>query len=180
MVSGKRELSDFAMTWSGSKSDTELIIERGRAVAHYWRDLRRYSDLYGVLVWRDPSIRYKETIFGFLWALARPFLTMLALFLGFAKLAKLLLRRVLAALLDHVYGTLRELSDVICDAAMLARWRSEDFGATAGPADVAPEPVPDAAIKQRPALATAYVAPSGPEEEKLSTVWSGLLGINVH
>lgn len=123
------------MTWSGSKSD--------RAVAHYWRDLRRYSDLYGVLVWRDPSIRYKETIFGFLWALARPFLTMLALILGFAS-------------------------------ATLARRRSEDSGATVEPADVAPEPVPDASIKQRPALATAYFAPSGLEKEKLSTVWSGI------
>jgi lipopolysaccharide transport system permease protein len=66
-----------------------LIIERGRADAHYWRDLWRYRELFGVLVWRDLSIRYKETVFGVLWALGRPFITMLALFIVFGKLAKL-------------------------------------------------------------------------------------------
>ena len=66
----------------------ELIIERGRADAHYWRDLWRYRELFGVLAWRDLAIRYKETIFGTLWALGRPFLTMLALSLVFGKVGK--------------------------------------------------------------------------------------------
>lgn len=67
----------------------ELIIEQGRADAHYWRDLWRYRELFGVLVWRDLAIRYKETVFGVLWALGRPILSMLALFVVFGKLAKL-------------------------------------------------------------------------------------------
>jgi lipopolysaccharide transport system permease protein len=67
----------------------ELIIERGRANAHYWRDLWRYRELFGVLAWRDLTIRYKETAFGVLWALGRPFLTMLVLSFVFGKLAKL-------------------------------------------------------------------------------------------
>jgi lipopolysaccharide transport system permease protein len=67
----------------------ELIIERGRANAHYWRDLWHYRELFGVLAWRDLTIRYKETAFGVLWALGRPFLTMLVLSFVFGKLAKL-------------------------------------------------------------------------------------------
>jgi lipopolysaccharide transport system permease protein len=67
----------------------DLIIERGRADAHYWRDLWRYRELFGVLAWRDLAIRYKETAFGMLWALGRPFLTMLVLSFVFGKLAKL-------------------------------------------------------------------------------------------
>jgi lipopolysaccharide transport system permease protein len=66
-----------------------LIIEFDRADAHYWRDLWRYRELFGVLVWRDLSVRYKETVFGVLWALARPFLTMLVLTILFGRLAKL-------------------------------------------------------------------------------------------
>jgi lipopolysaccharide transport system permease protein len=65
-----------------------LIIEFDRADAHYWRDLWRYRELFGVLVWRDLSVRYKETVFGVLWALARPFLTMLVLTILFGRLAK--------------------------------------------------------------------------------------------
>ena len=67
----------------------KLIIERGRADAHYWRDLWRYRELFDVLVWRDLAIRYKETTFGVLWALGRPFLTMVALSIVFGKFAKL-------------------------------------------------------------------------------------------
>ena len=86
------------------------------------------------------------------------------------------LRRVLAASLNHVYVTRRVLPDVIRDAATLARWMREDAGAAARSAEPALEPAPRAALERRPALATAYVAPASPEEEKLATVWSELLG----
>ena len=54
----------------------ELIIEAGRTEAHYWRDLWRYRDLFYFLAWRDLLVRYKQTVFGVLWAVLRPFLTM--------------------------------------------------------------------------------------------------------
>jgi lipopolysaccharide transport system permease protein len=66
-----------------------LIIEFNRADALYWRDLWRYRELFGVLAWRDLSVRYKETVFGVLWALLRPFLTMLVFAGIFGRLAKL-------------------------------------------------------------------------------------------
>ena len=66
-----------------------LIIEAGRAERHYWQDLWRYRELFLFLVWRDILVRYKQTVIGILWALARPLLTMLVFTLVFSKLAKL-------------------------------------------------------------------------------------------
>lgn len=58
---------------------TRLIIEAGRVEGQYWRDLWRYRELFFFLAWRDFLIRYKQTAAGVLWALLRPFLTMLVL-----------------------------------------------------------------------------------------------------
>ncbi len=67
----------------------ELIIEAGRAEAHYWRDLWRYRDLFFFLAWRDLLVRYKQTVFGVLWAVLRPFLTMTIFVVIFSRLAGL-------------------------------------------------------------------------------------------
>jgi lipopolysaccharide transport system permease protein len=66
-----------------------LIIEAGRAESHYWKDLWRYRELFYVLAWRDIAVRYKQTVIGVLWALLRPFLTMVVFTVVFGKLAKL-------------------------------------------------------------------------------------------
>ena len=66
-----------------------LIIEAGRTERHYWRDLWRYRELFFFLAWRDILVRYKQTVFGILWALGRPLLMMFAFTLVFGKLAKL-------------------------------------------------------------------------------------------
>jgi lipopolysaccharide transport system permease protein len=66
-----------------------LIIEAGRAESHYWKDLWRYRELFYVLAWRDIAVRYKQTVVGVLWALLRPFLTMVVFTVVFGKLAKL-------------------------------------------------------------------------------------------
>lgn len=67
----------------------ELTIEAGRAEAHYWRDLWRYRDLFYFLAWRDLLVRYKQTLFGVLWALLRPFLTMVIFVVVFSRVAGL-------------------------------------------------------------------------------------------
>jgi lipopolysaccharide transport system permease protein len=68
---------------------TVLIIERGRRESHYWLELWHYRELFLVLAWRDLSVRYKQTIIGVLWALIRPFLTMIVLTIVFGRIAKL-------------------------------------------------------------------------------------------
>lgn len=66
-----------------------LTIEAGRSERHYWLDLWRYRELFRVLAWRDLSVRYKQTVIGVLWALVRPFLTMLVFTIIFGRIAKL-------------------------------------------------------------------------------------------
>jgi lipopolysaccharide transport system permease protein len=67
----------------------ELIIEAGQSEAHYWRDLWRYRDLFYFLAWRDLLVRYKQTVFGVLWAVLRPFLTMVIFVVIFSRVAGL-------------------------------------------------------------------------------------------
>lgn len=69
--------------------DETIILEPGRAVRNYWNDLWRYRELFIILAWRDVSVRYKQTIIGVLWAVLRPFLTMLVFVVIFGRLAKL-------------------------------------------------------------------------------------------
>jgi lipopolysaccharide transport system permease protein len=66
-----------------------LVLEAGRAERHYWRDLWAYRELFAILAWRDVAVRYKQTVVGMLWALVRPFLTMVVFTVVFGRLAQL-------------------------------------------------------------------------------------------
>ena len=66
-----------------------IILERNSKKNNYWKDIWQYRELFYILAWRDISVRYKQTVFGVLWAILRPFLTMLAFTIVFSKLAKL-------------------------------------------------------------------------------------------
>jgi lipopolysaccharide transport system permease protein len=68
---------------------SEIIIEAGRSEKNYWGDLWRYRELFLILAWRDLSVRYKQTIIGILWAILRPFLTMVVFTVIFSRIAKL-------------------------------------------------------------------------------------------
>ncbi|WP_395750188.1 ABC transporter permease [Prosthecobacter sp.] len=67
----------------------ELVIEAGRSEAHYWRDLWRFRELFGILAWRDTLVRYKQTAIGVAWAVLRPLLTILIGTGIFGSLARL-------------------------------------------------------------------------------------------
>jgi lipopolysaccharide transport system permease protein len=67
----------------------ELIIEPGRTEKNYWRDLWRYRELFYFLAWRDILVRYKQTAIGVIWALLRPFLTMVVFTVVFGRIAKM-------------------------------------------------------------------------------------------
>jgi lipopolysaccharide transport system permease protein len=66
-----------------------LIIEPGRTEKNYWTDIWRFRELFVILAWRDISVRYKQTIIGILWAILRPFLTMVVFTVIFGRIAKL-------------------------------------------------------------------------------------------
>jgi lipopolysaccharide transport system permease protein len=63
----------------------DLILESGRSEKNYWRDLWRYRELFIILVWRDVTVRYKQTVIGVAWAVIKPFLTVVV-FTFFAKM----------------------------------------------------------------------------------------------
>jgi len=75
--------------FSAHSQEPELIIEPGRSEKNYWADLWRYRELFLILAWRDISVRYKQTIIGILWAIIRPFLTMVVFTVIFGRIAKL-------------------------------------------------------------------------------------------
>jgi lipopolysaccharide transport system permease protein len=61
---------------------------------HGWLDLRpaevwEYRELLYFFVWRDITIRYKQTVIGVLWVVLQPLLTMGVFTLFFGRLAKL-------------------------------------------------------------------------------------------
>lgn len=70
-------------------SKQELVIEAGRTERQYWSDLWKYRELFYFLAWRDILVRYKQTAIGMVWALIRPFLTMVVFTVIFGKLANL-------------------------------------------------------------------------------------------
>lgn len=52
-----------------------------------WRELREYQDLLYFLVWRDIKVLYKQTVFGFAWAIIRPVSSMIVFSAIFGNLA---------------------------------------------------------------------------------------------
>lgn len=52
------------------------------------RELWRYRELFGALVWRDISVRYKQTALGAAWAILQPFLLMVVMTIVFGKFAQ--------------------------------------------------------------------------------------------
>lgn len=66
----------------------DLVIEPGKGIKQYWRDLWKYRGLFYFLAWRDMLVRYKQTVIGIAWSVIRPFLTMIVLTVIFGKLAK--------------------------------------------------------------------------------------------
>jgi lipopolysaccharide transport system permease protein len=66
-----------------------LVIEAGKTEKQYFKDLWNYRELFLFLSWRDVLVRYKQTVFGVLWAILRPFLTMIIFTFVFGRLAKM-------------------------------------------------------------------------------------------
>ncbi|MDH6063298.1 ABC transporter permease [Umezakia ovalisporum] len=84
-----KKTSAFPNRNEKSVGQQELIIEAGRTEKQYWQDLWRYRELFYFLAWRDILVRYKQTAIGIVWALIRPFLTMVVFTIVFGRLANL-------------------------------------------------------------------------------------------
>ncbi len=54
-----------------------------------FRELWRYRDLLGLLIWRDISARYRQSVAGFGWALIKPIMSMIIFTVIFSYFAKI-------------------------------------------------------------------------------------------
>ncbi|MBL8641240.1 MAG: ABC transporter permease [Alphaproteobacteria bacterium] len=71
------------------ESREKTVIEAGQGSHRYWQDLWAFRELFFFLTWRDILVRYKQTVFGILWSVLRPLLTMLVFTFVFGKVANL-------------------------------------------------------------------------------------------
>jgi lipopolysaccharide transport system permease protein len=56
----------------------ELVIQPRRGwIAVDWKEMLRYRELLGFLIWRDVKVRYKQSVLGVAWAVIVPVLNML-------------------------------------------------------------------------------------------------------
>lgn len=68
--------------------DKELVIQPSKGFSSiHLRELWEYRELFYFLVWRDVKVRYKQTILGAGWAIARPVASMVVFTFIFNKLA---------------------------------------------------------------------------------------------
>jgi len=71
-------------------NDVEIVIEPNRRWLRLpWRELIEYRDLLFVMVSRDFTARYKQTVLGPLWFLLQPLVTTFVFTLVFNRLARL-------------------------------------------------------------------------------------------
>lgn len=79
---------DTAASAEPASSDAPVVVlEAGRASAHYWLDLWRYRELAAFLAWRDIRVRYKQAALGASWAVIQPAIQTFLLTFVFGKLA---------------------------------------------------------------------------------------------
>lgn len=64
-------------------------IAPGAFARNFWKDTWNYRELFFVLAWRDLAVRYRQAVIGVLWAVVRPFMTMIVFTLIFGRLANL-------------------------------------------------------------------------------------------
>ena len=65
-----------------------VIEPSGSAIRIDFRELWHYRDLLYFLTWREVSLRYKQTVLGFLWAVLQPLMTMVVFTVFLGRLAK--------------------------------------------------------------------------------------------
>jgi lipopolysaccharide transport system permease protein len=70
--------------------DVEMLITPPSGLGSIdFKELWDYRELFGFMVWRDVSVRYKQSVLGILWALLTPVITMVIFTIIFSKLAKI-------------------------------------------------------------------------------------------
>jgi lipopolysaccharide transport system permease protein len=73
---------------SPGTTNYEVVIEPSRGIGRVnWKEIWEYRDLVRLLIRRDFSARYRQTLLGPLWHLVQPLLTTLVFAIVFARIA---------------------------------------------------------------------------------------------
>jgi len=78
------------MTHTDKNYSHVMIIEPRSAWS--WeniKDLWRYRELFYIFAWRDLKVRFKQTMFGALWAIFQPFFSMFVFTVFFGNIARI-------------------------------------------------------------------------------------------
>lgn len=68
----------------------EIIIKPRKGLSGLdFKELWQYRELFYFLSWKEVKLRYKQTIFGILWAVLQPFFTMVVFTVIFGNFAKI-------------------------------------------------------------------------------------------
>ena len=90
--SGEPNRSQTTST-SHTKADEdipELVIRpRSGWIGIDWSEMWSHRELLAFLIWRDVSVRYKQTVLGPAWAIFQPMMMMLIFSVIFGKFAKI-------------------------------------------------------------------------------------------
>jgi lipopolysaccharide transport system permease protein len=71
------------------KTETVIIKPSKGWVGLKLQDLWIYRELVYFLTWRDIKVRYKQSVLGILWAILKPFMSMVVFTIFFGNLAKI-------------------------------------------------------------------------------------------
>jgi len=84
------EISDaFAPPAPTLSESPEIVIRPRRGwIRLDWAEMWEYRELLFFLVWRDIKARYKQTVFGFAWAVVQPVADMIIFTIIFGRLVK--------------------------------------------------------------------------------------------
>ncbi len=79
-VNGRADGPATPLLAAGGPEDYELVLRPQQGwIAIDWREMWSHRELLAFLVWRDISVRYKQTVLGVAWAVVQP-LVMMAIF----------------------------------------------------------------------------------------------------
>lgn len=70
-------------------AETLVKITPKQKTIAYWHDVWSFRELLWLLVWRDISVKYKQTVLGVAWAFLRPAASVVVFTIVFSKIANL-------------------------------------------------------------------------------------------
>src|SRR5260370_11989722 len=70
------------------EQETEMIIEPSRVLSLNLRELWQFRELFYCFTWRDVKLKYNQTLFGIVWVVLQPLMTVLIFSVFFGKALK--------------------------------------------------------------------------------------------